>query len=169
MNWTSWIISGFIATLALSTLLATSHGMGFTRMNIPYMVGTVVTPDREKARPAHWTRARLVRAYDWHVDAPDFPSPHGDRAPRTNHPAPVRASGIHGFELRISNPGGGFPVTRSIRSDCRLALSCSLTRDRRACMRSEVSRTPRKSINHEEHEGPRRKLANIFLRVPSCP
>ncbi len=50
MNWASWILSGFTATLALSTLLATSHGLGLTRMNIPYIVGTVVTPDREKAR-----------------------------------------------------------------------------------------------------------------------
>ena len=50
MNWTSWIISGFIATLALSTLLATSHGMGFTRMNIPYMLGTIFTPDRDRAK-----------------------------------------------------------------------------------------------------------------------
>jgi uncharacterized membrane protein YagU involved in acid resistance len=50
MNWGSWILSGFIATLALSTLLATSQGLGLTRMNIPYLVGTVITADREKAR-----------------------------------------------------------------------------------------------------------------------
>jgi hypothetical protein len=50
MNWSSWILSGFVATLALSTLLATSHGLGLTRLNIPYLLGTFVTPDREKAR-----------------------------------------------------------------------------------------------------------------------
>jgi hypothetical protein len=50
MNLGSWILSGFIATLALSTLLATTQGLGLTRMNIPYMIGTIVTPDREKAR-----------------------------------------------------------------------------------------------------------------------
>ena len=50
MNWHSWIFSGFIATLALATLLATSHGLGLTRMNFPYMLGTVVTADRDKAR-----------------------------------------------------------------------------------------------------------------------
>lgn len=50
MNWQSWIFSGFIATLALATLLATSHGLGLTRMNLPYMLGTVVTADRDKAR-----------------------------------------------------------------------------------------------------------------------
>jgi len=50
VNWTSWLLSGFIATLALSTLLATSQGLGLTRMNLPYLIGTVVSPKREKAR-----------------------------------------------------------------------------------------------------------------------
>jgi hypothetical protein len=50
MNWESWALSGFIATLALSTLLATSQGLGFTRMNMPYLLGTIITPEREKAR-----------------------------------------------------------------------------------------------------------------------
>lgn len=50
MNWGSWLISGFLATLALSTWLATSHGLGLTRMNIPYLIGTIITPDREKAK-----------------------------------------------------------------------------------------------------------------------
>lgn len=50
MNWTSWLLSGFLATLALSTLLSTSQGFGFTRMNLPYLLGTFVTPQREKAR-----------------------------------------------------------------------------------------------------------------------
>lgn len=50
MNWGSWLLSGFIATLALSTLLTTTQGLGLTRMNLPYMIGTFVTPDREKAR-----------------------------------------------------------------------------------------------------------------------
>jgi hypothetical protein len=50
MNWESWALSGFIATLALSTLLASSQGLGLTRMNIPYLLGTIVTREREKAR-----------------------------------------------------------------------------------------------------------------------
>jgi len=50
MNWTSWLLSGFLATLALSTFLSTSQGFGFTRMNLPYLLGTFVTPEREKAR-----------------------------------------------------------------------------------------------------------------------
>lgn len=50
MNWQSWLISGFIATLCLSALLATSQGVGLTRMNIPYLLGTIVTHDRDRAR-----------------------------------------------------------------------------------------------------------------------
>jgi hypothetical protein len=49
MNWSSWLLSGFIATLVLSALLATSHGIGLTRMNLPYLIGVVVTHDRDKA------------------------------------------------------------------------------------------------------------------------
>jgi hypothetical protein len=50
VNWTSWLLSGFLATLALSTLLSASQGCGFTRMNLPYLIGTFVTPQREKAK-----------------------------------------------------------------------------------------------------------------------
>jgi hypothetical protein len=50
MNWGNWLLSGFIATLVLSAALATSQGLGLTRMNLPYLIGTVVTHDRDKAR-----------------------------------------------------------------------------------------------------------------------
>jgi hypothetical protein len=50
MNWPSWLLSGFAATLALSTLLSASQGLGLTRMNIPYMIGTIVTADRDRAK-----------------------------------------------------------------------------------------------------------------------
>jgi|SRR5581483_2426446 uncharacterized membrane protein YagU involved in acid resistance len=50
MNWESWILSGFIATLSLSTLLVTSQGLRLTRMNVPYLLGTIITPERERAR-----------------------------------------------------------------------------------------------------------------------
>jgi len=51
MHWTSWLLSGFVATLVLSALLATSHGIGLTRMNLPYLIGTVLTHDRDRALP----------------------------------------------------------------------------------------------------------------------
>jgi len=50
MNWGSWILSGFIATLALSSLLVGSQGLRLTRMNVPYLLGTIITPERERAR-----------------------------------------------------------------------------------------------------------------------
>jgi hypothetical protein len=50
MNWESWLFSGFLATLALSTMLSVTQGLGLTRMNLPYMIGTIVTSDREKAK-----------------------------------------------------------------------------------------------------------------------
>jgi hypothetical protein len=50
MNWPSWLLSGFLATLALSTLLSASQGLGLTRMNLPYLIGTFFTPEREKAK-----------------------------------------------------------------------------------------------------------------------
>jgi uncharacterized membrane protein YagU involved in acid resistance len=50
MNWKSWLLSGFLATLAMSTLLSGSQLLGFTRMNLPYMIGTIITPNRERAR-----------------------------------------------------------------------------------------------------------------------
>jgi hypothetical protein len=50
VNWTSWLLSGFVATLALSIWLTASQGFGFTRMNIPFLIGTFVTADRRRAK-----------------------------------------------------------------------------------------------------------------------
>ena len=50
MNWSSWLLWGFFSTLVLTTSLAASQGIGLTRMNIPFMLGSMLTPDRDKAR-----------------------------------------------------------------------------------------------------------------------
>lgn len=50
MNWGSWFLSGFVATILLTTISASAQGLGLTRMNLPYMLGTIVTPDRDKAK-----------------------------------------------------------------------------------------------------------------------
>jgi hypothetical protein len=50
MNWHSWLIWGFAATIVLTTVSSAAQGMGLTRMNLPYMLGTIFTPDRDKAR-----------------------------------------------------------------------------------------------------------------------
>jgi uncharacterized membrane protein YagU involved in acid resistance len=50
MNTGSWLLWGFVATVVLTTVLAGSQGLGLTRMNIPYLLGTMVTPDRDRAK-----------------------------------------------------------------------------------------------------------------------
>jgi uncharacterized membrane protein YagU involved in acid resistance len=50
VNWGSWLLSGFVATLGLTTWLSASQGFGFTRMNMPYLIGTFFTAQREKAK-----------------------------------------------------------------------------------------------------------------------
>jgi hypothetical protein len=50
MNGPSWLLWGFVATVVLTTVLAGSQGLGLTRMNIPYLLGTLVTPDRDRAK-----------------------------------------------------------------------------------------------------------------------
>ncbi|HEV8341531.1 MAG TPA: hypothetical protein VGR30_04075 [Candidatus Binatia bacterium] len=50
MNWGSWLLWGFVATIVLTTLMAGSQGLGFTRMNIPYMLGTMFTSSRDRAK-----------------------------------------------------------------------------------------------------------------------
>ena len=50
MNWQGWLLWSFVATLALTTMLAGSQALGYTRINIPYFLGTVFTPDRKRAK-----------------------------------------------------------------------------------------------------------------------
>lgn len=41
---------GFASTVVLTSILAGSQGLGLTRMNIPYLLGTIFTPSRDKAK-----------------------------------------------------------------------------------------------------------------------
>ena len=50
MNWTDWLLWGFASTVVLTAIMAGSQGLGFTRMNIPYLLGTMFTPDRDRAK-----------------------------------------------------------------------------------------------------------------------
>ena len=40
----------FVATLALTSVMAGSQGLRLTRMNLPYMLGAMFTPSRDRAR-----------------------------------------------------------------------------------------------------------------------
>lgn len=50
MNWGGWLLWGFVATVALTTVMAGSQGLRITRMNLPYMLGSMFTPSRDRAR-----------------------------------------------------------------------------------------------------------------------
>ncbi len=50
MNWSSWLLWGLLSTLAMTTMSAGAQGLGLTRMNLLYMLGTIFTPDRDRAR-----------------------------------------------------------------------------------------------------------------------
>jgi hypothetical protein len=50
LNWENWLLWGFASTVVLTIVLAGSQSMGFTRMNIPYLLGTLFTPNRDRAQ-----------------------------------------------------------------------------------------------------------------------
>lgn len=50
MSWPNWLLWGFAATVVLTTLMAGSQALGLTRMNIPYMLGTMFTSSRDRAK-----------------------------------------------------------------------------------------------------------------------
>lgn len=45
-----WLLWGFVATSVLTTTLAASYGLGLTRLNIPWLLGSMVTPHRDRAK-----------------------------------------------------------------------------------------------------------------------
>jgi hypothetical protein len=45
-----WLLWGFVATVVLTSIMAGSQGLGLTRMSIPYMLGSFVTRDRDRAK-----------------------------------------------------------------------------------------------------------------------
>lgn len=50
MHWENWLFWGFISTLILTTIMEGSQSIGMTRMNIPYLLGTIFTPNRDRAK-----------------------------------------------------------------------------------------------------------------------
>ena len=49
MNIGNVILWGFSSTIVLTTIMAASKPMGLTRMDIPFLLGTMVTSNRNKA------------------------------------------------------------------------------------------------------------------------
>lgn len=49
MNVQSWLLWGFVATVVLTAFMSGSQGLRLTRISLPYVVGTFVTPNRDRA------------------------------------------------------------------------------------------------------------------------
>lgn len=50
MNLGSALLWGFVATIVLTTLMSAGHALRMSRMSIPFLLGTMFTPDRARAR-----------------------------------------------------------------------------------------------------------------------
>lgn len=46
----TWAVTGFAATVVLTVILAGAQGLGITRMSLPYLLGAMFTPDRDRAK-----------------------------------------------------------------------------------------------------------------------
>jgi hypothetical protein len=46
----AWALSGFGATVVLTAIFALAQGLGWTRMSLPLLLGSMFTPDRDRAR-----------------------------------------------------------------------------------------------------------------------
>jgi uncharacterized membrane protein YagU involved in acid resistance len=49
MNFESVLLWGFVATVVLTSIMSASQGLGLSRMSIPYLLGTMLTPNRDRA------------------------------------------------------------------------------------------------------------------------
>jgi hypothetical protein len=51
MSWLlRWAVWGFASTLVLTALLAAGQRLRLTRMNLPFLMGTMLTADRDRAK-----------------------------------------------------------------------------------------------------------------------
>lgn len=52
MNWQGWALFGLVATTVLTAVMIAAQMAGLTRLDLPLVLGTLVTPDPDKARVA---------------------------------------------------------------------------------------------------------------------
>ena len=50
MNWPSVLLWGLLATGLLTTLMSVAQAFGYTRIDVPFMLGTIFTADRDWAK-----------------------------------------------------------------------------------------------------------------------
>jgi hypothetical protein len=51
MNTRGTVLWGFVGTVVLSSILSATQALGLTRINLPFILGTMVTPNRDRAKP----------------------------------------------------------------------------------------------------------------------
>jgi hypothetical protein len=49
MDWAEWALWGFVGTVVLTIAMSGAQGLGLTRMSIPFLLGTLVTSNRDRA------------------------------------------------------------------------------------------------------------------------
>ena len=52
MDWAGWALFGLIATTALTAVMTTAQLAGLTRLDLPLLLGTIVTENPDRARVA---------------------------------------------------------------------------------------------------------------------
>ena len=50
MNWPAWLLAGFVGTLVLTSLESGAQELRLTRMSTPFLLGTMLTPVRDRAQ-----------------------------------------------------------------------------------------------------------------------
>jgi uncharacterized membrane protein YagU involved in acid resistance len=50
VNWKSSVLWGFVGTMFLTGLMSGTQALGLTRMSLPFNLGTMFTPDRDRAK-----------------------------------------------------------------------------------------------------------------------
>jgi hypothetical protein len=50
IDWGSWLLWGSLATAVLTTVMTGSQGLRLSRMSLPYMLGALVTVNRDRAK-----------------------------------------------------------------------------------------------------------------------
>lgn len=49
-TWWEWLIWGIAGSLVLTAIIAGAQGLGWTRMSLPFLLGTMFTANRERAK-----------------------------------------------------------------------------------------------------------------------
>lgn len=52
MDWAGWALFGLLATALLTAVMIVAQLAGWTRLDLPLLLGTIVTPDPDRARVA---------------------------------------------------------------------------------------------------------------------